>query len=248
MNFKLSNSLTHPSSTVAGVLVGIIIAGPFLENFDWSNPSPAKVCGLIVALATALYGAFYGKKPDQDKPSGGATLPMLVFLCLFPAVVMAQDAPPAPGAMNLTVSTGAVAVKIAGEASIANQTVQSMNLMDFGKLKGNHLSIQSHELVPSSTTGFSIYAAGIGVEPDLSSLMKKTNLPAGSLFLEGFAALGNGIPASGGSHVSALAGVLVKYRASSAVTWNPARFEWIRFGSTNGWGISTEVAYRFWNH
>ena len=122
--------------------------------------------------------------------------------------------------------------------------VESLDIADWGSTKENHFYLEGHELL-ATTAGFTIYAGGVAVEPDLSKYLKHINYTSDNIKLKGYAALGNGVPTSGSSHISALAGGVVSYRASSALTWNALQANWIRFGSTNGAAISTGLSFIF---
>jgi len=121
---------------------------------------------------------------------------------------------------------------------------ESLDIADWGSTKANHFYLEGHELL-ATTAGFTIYAGGGAVEPDLSKALKHLNYTSDNIKLKVYAALGNGVPTSGNSHISALAGGVLSYRASSALTWNALQANWIRFGPKNGASISTGLLYIF---
>jgi hypothetical protein len=138
----------------------------------------------------------------------------------------------------------AVAIYYAGGWSAGTHVTESYDFVDFGKTKSNHLYVEGHELL-APTPGLNIYAGGLKYEPDLSALLKKTNLPMGNFGVTFSAALGNGVPASGGSHISFLAGGGVKYQLTKALTWQTLETEYGQYGSNRFAVISTGLSFLF---
>lgn len=208
----------------------------------------------LVAASIALHAvspSIFPGPSDADKKATGLTnICIIVLLGIFGATVMSAQT--TTGTTTATTSdsngfqasTAAVALHYDGTWSAATHVTESYDFLDWGKSKSNHIYIVGHELV-APTPAFDIYAGGITVEPDLSSLFKKTNITSGTFGVEFSAALGNGVPTTGGSHISALVGGTFKYRATSELTWNAIEGEWVRYGSYNGAAISTGFAYIF---
>ena len=204
----------------------------------------------IVAASIALHAvspSIFPGPSDADKKATGLTNICIVLFALFAfaATAGAQTTSSTTDTGNgFQASTAAVALHYDGTWSAATHVTESYDFLDWGKSKSNHIYIVGHELV-APTPAFDIYAGGITVEPDLSSLFKKTNITSGTFGVEFSAALGNGVPTTGGSHISALVGGTFKYRATSELTWNAIEGEWVRYGSYNGAAISTGFAYIF---
>jgi len=171
----------------------------------------------------------------------------LTALALFGAFAFAAD----PDTTTTTSTGNGFSASSDASAIYYNKTwgtgthiTETLDFLDFGATKANHVYIEGHEII-ATTAGFNIYAGGIGVEPDLSALFKKTNIGTSNLGVEIYAAIGNGIPTNGSSHVSEIAGGQFKYKATSALTWNALQGAVIRIGSQNGYSISTGLSFIF---
>ena len=244
-------------STVLGILLGFagIVAAVYNLipiTLVWQGHNVANTLLEVASVSLALAGAI-----AKDKNIGinaptlptkvGMTLLMLSVGMLMPTPARAQDSTTTTTtdtSTGFTASSDALALHYNGEWSAATLVGESYDAFDFGKAKSNHVFIKGYELV-APTPGFNIYAAGMGVKPDFSSYLKKTNIPAENLGVEFTAAIGNGIPTNGGSHISAIAGVIVSYRATSALTWNTLTAQLVRYGPNNGVALSTGIAYVF---
>jgi hypothetical protein len=162
-----------------------------------------------------------------------------VSLILFGTMAHAQ--------ISLAASSDAVAFHYNNEWTAASHTTESVNFLDWGKTKANHLFLDGHEFL-ASTENLQIYAGGLTYQPDLSSILKKTNFSSDNLAVNFSAAVGNGLINSGTtskSNISFLAGGQMKYKTTDALTWNAGQFLYERVGSKNGWSISTGLAYIF---
>ena len=135
-------------------------------------------------------------------------------------------------------------MRYSGAWSAGTHITETYDFMDFGKTKSNRLYMQGHELL-APTPGLSIYAGGLQFEPDLSTLLKRTNLPASNFGVYFKGAARNGLPSSGGSHISFLAGGGVKYALTSALTWQSLIVQYFRYGANNGAAISTGLSFIF---
>ena len=151
----------------------------------------------------------------------------LTALALFGAFAFAAD----PDTTTTTSTGNGFSASSDASAIYYNKTwgtgthiTETLDFLDFGATKANHVYIEGHEII-ATTAGFNIYAGGIGVEI--------------------YAAIGNGIPTNGSSHVSEIAGGQFKYKATSALTWNALQGAVIRIGSQNGYSISTGLSFIF---
>jgi len=75
----LANSLAHPKTSIAGVLIAIVTGCAVLQKVDWSHVTPNVVLGAAGALATAFLGLI-AKDPSSSNSSVG---PKLVAMLSF---------------------------------------------------------------------------------------------------------------------------------------------------------------------
>lgn len=220
----------------------------------WLNSHKLGYFGAVAAsiLLHAICPSIFGGPSDTDKAATGLkAFSLILFMLLIgsAATASAQAATPAPAAPAVSAngfaaSSDAVAIHYKGGWSAGTHIIESYDFLDFGKDKTNHLYLEGHELL-APTPGFSIYAGGITFQPDLTKLLNKTNVQANSLNAYFTGAAGNGVPTTGGSHISFLAGGGVKYNLTQALTWNTLQAQYGRFGS-NGFGvISTGLSFFF---
>jgi hypothetical protein len=210
------------------VILAVLGAAAFYSN----NDAPTKAN----ADAAADRAASAGNSSTID----GTTHLGLGILLILGLGLLATPA----RAQTFSASSDAVAFHYAGQWSVASHTTESLDFLDFGAKKTNLVFLDGHEFV-APTVGLSVYAGGISIQPDLTPLLKKTNISASNITIDFNVAAGNGIPTTGSSHVSFLGGGRVKYKATSALTWNTAQFEYVRFGPNSGWSISSGLAYVF---
>lgn len=223
---------------------------------DWVH-AHAVVYLAIVAVAIVLHALmpsiFAAPSAADAQATGlnkvGVILLMMGLGAMCAGRLQAQAATPAPTA-TVSASNGfagtssAVAIHYGGAWSVGTHITESYDFADFGKTKSNHLYVEGHELL-APTPGFSIYAGGLKYEPDLTALLKKTNVPAGNFGVSLSAALGNGVPSSGGSHIAFLAGGGVKYQLTSSLSWQTLEAGYGQFGSNRFAVISTGLSFIF---
>lgn len=154
------------------------------------------------------------------------------------------QAPAPSSSTGFVASSDVLAIDANGGWSAGNLTTESYDLLDYGPTKSNRVFAQGVELTAPGP-GFSLYGGGLMWQPDISSLLKKTNLPSGNflLFFDGSA--GNGIPATGKDRVSAVVGGGIKYIVNDTVTWNTIRFEEAMFGSSRYPAITAGISAYF---
>jgi len=172
---------------------------------------------------------------------------ILLFTAIFFASAMAyaQTSTTTTSTSNgLSASSDVNAIYFNKAWGTGSHIVESLDVYDWGSTKANHFYLEGHEQL-ATTAGFTIYAGGVAVEPDLTKVLKNINYSSDNIKVKAYASLGNGIPTSGSSHISALVGGVVSYRASSSLTWNALQANWIRFGAQNGASISTGLAFIF---
>ncbi|MDR3741610.1 MAG: hypothetical protein P4L40_21535 [Terracidiphilus sp.] len=216
---------THPYVYMGVVAAAVILHAVMPSVFAAPSDAETQASGLgkigMIALALLLSGSMLRAQTVTGTPQAGQSL-TAVF----------------------TGSSDAVALHYNGEWTAATLVGQQYDFLDFGAKKTNHLSLIGNELVAPGAN-FNAYLGGLRYEPDLSGLLAKTNVPAGTfaLYLEGSA--GNGVPSSGGSHVSFLAGGGVKYRATASLSWNALEAQYVRFGSQQGVILSSGLSFIF---
>jgi hypothetical protein len=170
---------------------------------------------------------------------------------LLASALVAQVPLPAP-VVTPTASTPAgfvassdvLAINVNGSWGVGNLTTESYDLLDYGTTKSSRVFLQGVELTAPSA-GFSIFGGGLLWQPDISSLLKKTNLPVGNFIVFADANAGNGMPTTGSNRVSAIIGGGMKYILSDNVTWNTVRYEEVFFGNQRYPAVSTGIAAYF---
>jgi hypothetical protein len=249
---------TNWISTVLGMLLGF--AGVISAVYNlipstavWQGHNVGNTLLAAAGVAVALAGAIAKDKniginpPTLPTKVGMIVLTILAGSMLWPVSAQAQAATTsttASASNGFAATSEAVAIRYSGEWSVGTHVTESYDFADFGKTKANHLYVQGHELL-APTPGLSIYAGGLQFEPDLTALLKRTNLPASNFGVYFNGAAGNGVPSSGGSHISFLAGGGVKYALTSALTWQSLNVQYFRYGSNNGAAISTGLSFVF---
>jgi hypothetical protein len=179
-----------------------------------------------------------------------------VLLILATATMMAQTVttPPAttpvvaaapvnPGGLNFTGSSDVTAFRFAGATSAGAKTTQSLDFLDWGAAKSNHLSIVGYQFM-APTPGISFYGAGARVDPDLSKVLSKTNVSSSQfgIFVEG--AVGAAVLAKT-TGVGVMLGGGIKYQITNSVGWNSLSVNYLRLGSSNAISMSTGLSYIF---
>jgi hypothetical protein len=249
MQLKVTQYLTLLVSLIGTVGVPTLAA-------NWLHGHVAVYTGFVAAaiLLHAVFPSIFSAPSAADAQATGLSKAVVILLMIglsamcFVRPVSAQTTAPVTtvaASNGFAAASSAVAIYYAGTWSAGTHVTESYDFVDFGKTKSNHLYMVGHELL-APTPGFSVYAGGLTVEPDLSALLKKTNLPVGNFGVTLSAALGNGVPSgSGGSHISVLAGGGVKYALTSALSWQTLEAEYGQFGSNRFAVISTGLSFIF---
>jgi hypothetical protein len=168
------------------------------------------------------------------------TLVLCLVVAMLTSVTVAQTATPS----GFVASSDALAIGVNGSWGVGNLTTESYDFLDYGPTKSNRIFLQGVELT-APNANLSIFGAGVLWQPDISSLLKKTNLPTGNFIAFVDANAGDGIPTTGNSRVSAIFGGGLKYIMSDNLTWNTIRFEEVFFGSSRYPAISTGLSAYF---
>ena len=145
---------------------------------------------------------------------------------------------------GLVTATDAMGISCGGSWSVGNLTSESYDLLDYGATKANRLFAQGVELTAPGC-GLSVFGGGVLWQPNIATLLSKTNLPSGNFLTFVDASVGNGIPATGADRLTTIIGGGVKYIASDNVTWNTVRFEEVFFGANRYPSISSGLSVYF---
>jgi hypothetical protein len=123
-----------------------------------------------------------------------------------------------------------------------DDTIETLDILDWGAAKGNSLSVLADQTIGSSTVGWNAYYGGVQVVPDLTTFLKPTNLSSDVFGLSAQAGVGvAGLPT--GSKVSFLLGGQAQWRLTPNLTWTTASVRWLRVGSQNGLEVTTNIQY-----
>jgi hypothetical protein len=253
-----SNIWQHPKTSAAGVLIAIVaIAGVFSQQgVTLGNAGTGTVVALVAACATALLGLLARDPQVQGseiRDQGSAGTPQKLGMIMLVAILCAcwaasparaQAAAPAAASTGFVASTDVLAIGGPSGWSAGNRTNEDYDLLEFGATKSNRLFLEGVELLAPSA-GFSIYGGGVKLQPDISSILKKTNLPTGNFlaFLDG--SVGNTIYATGPNHVGVIVGGGLQYITTSTMTWNTLRFDEILAGGKHYPSLSTGISLYF---
>jgi hypothetical protein len=169
-------------------------------------------------------------------------LVFLAVIALSIAAVAQTTTNPTPA--GFVASSDALAINCNGVWGVGNLSKESYDFLDYGATKASRLFLDGIE-VTAPSCGLSVFGGGVTWQPDLSGLFNKTNFSGGN-FLVGFtASAGNGIPATGASRMSAVAGGYVKYVISDNLTWNTVQCGMIFFGADRDPYCSSGIAGYF---
>lgn len=181
----------------------------------------------------------------QSKRKTLATLAILALAACLPALQLAAQTPaPVVAPAGFVASADVLAIGGPTGWSAGNLTTESYDFLDYGTTKTSKIFLQGIQL-SAPGPGFSIYGGGLIWQPDISALLKKTNLPSGNFtaFVDGSAGLG--MPSTGTNRVGAVLGGGLKYILSDNLTWNTIRFEEVFFGAQRYPAVSAGIAVYF---
>ena len=233
---------TAVAGAVSPQLYGMVQNG--MITWDWSKWQSMLLLGGGAAFTALLHLYLPSPAPNSAVGAPAAKLPcLLLFVILFHGAAFGQAAP-APASAGFVASSDVLAISANGTWGAGNLTTESYDLLDFGATKSNRLFAQGVQLAAPSV-GLSIYGGGLIWQPDISALIKKTNLPSGNFLVFVDASAGNGIPETGKDRVSAIFGGGLKYIANDTITWNTIRFEEVVFGNSRYPAISAGISAYF---
>ena len=150
---------------------------------------------------------------------------------------------------GVTFSTSSEAVGIHYCPSLApcawgpgNVTIESLDVFDWGAQKGNSLSAEGYELLAPSF-GFNAYLGGVRVTPDISSVLKKTNISPDQFGVFAQFAAGTSTFTTTGNEFTFLLRGGSNYRISTNLAWNTVDFGWGRIGARTFYEASSGFVY-----
>jgi hypothetical protein len=183
------------------------------------------------------------------KSIGNTIATITLAAVLFLAGTLCAQLPVAPtqapaSPAGFVASSDALAINCNGSWGAGNLSTEVYDLLDYGATKSNRIFAQGVELT-APNCGLSVFGGGVIWQPDLSAVLKKTNVSTGNfiVFLDGSA--GNGISSTGSNRVTAILGGGAKYILSDNLTWNTMRFEEVFFGSNRYQAVSTGISAYF---
>lgn len=260
------SALAHTLVVVWGFLAGFYFDNATAHTYidtvalNLYNSTPHWLQGVIVGLLIPLITYWKAQKraPAGDGTAAARKLGLLVLACFTLCCVASAQAgvsssqvttpvataPAAPTSLGLSGESDALAVHFNGEWSAGTLVTESFDFLDFGTTKGNHLFLVGQQFL-APTPGLQAYLGGVVIQPDFTKLLNKTNVPTGnfSAFFSG--SVGNGLPATGGSHISFMAGGGVKYTLTTSLTWQTIQGYYGRIGSQPFEAISTGLSFVF---
>ena len=147
----------------------------------------------------------------------------------------------AQNGVTFSTSSEATALNYNGAWSAADHTTETLDILDWGATKANSLSVEGHQIVGSP---FKSYLGGVRLTPDISAILKPTNISPDQfgVYLQGAGGVAT-LPT--GSQVTFLAGGGANYRLTANLAWTTVDAHYLRVGSVNAWEMSTGLAYFF---
>lgn len=242
MREKISmNKKTTQIVALVVTVIGTFGLATYAQNWVDHNTT---VFGVLVALAQILHALFPSifAAPATKKDKTASFLIVAVLLTASATSLRAQEVPAASN--GFSASSDALAVDYAGSWSAGTLVSESFDLIDLGKTKANRIYVQGNQFL-APTPGYSLYTGGIRFEPNLFSLLAKTNVPVGSLGLFVDGSVGSGTASSGPAHIAWLAGGGVKYALTKSLTWQSLEVQYGAVGAQRLVGISTGLSFIF---
>lgn len=146
--------------------------------------------------------------------------------------------------VSFSSSSNVIALHYQGQWGTGTDVTESLGVVNFGANKTNVFSLTGNELL-ATTAGFNLYSGGGRADFDLSPILAKTNIPAGSLGAFVDASLGSATYSNEPTHMGWRVGGGIKYMLTSQLTWNTLQAGYVRVGSQNAGEISTGLKFLF---
>ncbi len=157
---------------------------------------------------------------------------------------VAQIVTPAVSGPSFTGASGPCAIRIYGAASVCSNTTESLDFIDWGKTKDNHLFVESQQIL-APTPGLSLYVGDLRYQPNITKWLKPTNVTPANLSVSFDLGGGSGVPATGPARFTFIAGGQLQYKATTSLTWNPVKLEYVRLGDNNAMVYTMQLRWLF---
>lgn len=238
--FKSKGGFAH---VVAGLYLGAVAAyaavpafKTLVQNINAAIPGPLEQA---ILAAIGIIAWYMDTNNLQMKAAAKSVAPLVVILVLlFGATSLS-----AQSGVTFTGTTEVTALNYKGAWGAANHTTESLDLIDWGTTKGNSLSIEGHQLV-APTPSLNAYMGGVRFTPDISTLIKNTNLSSDQfgVFMQAAAGVGT-LPQT--SSFAFFLGGGVNYRLTSNLSFSTVDFRIGRVGSSAYYEVSSGIQYIF---
>lgn len=227
---------------VAASMLAIFGVPELLNGYFDKHKLVYQIVVAVVALLAHAAPSVISVNPSAVTKAG---LGALILALLFGAVpVKAQTLPNAPTpAITVSVDAAPVALYAGGSWGAASLTKQRIPLFSYGTGGTSKVFVGAYQLIQTGT-GPQQYGGYVSVAPDISKLIAKTDIPAGTVGV--FGGVGAGVSElSAGTSSSFLVDAGVKYRLTPTVSWTTVQAGYNRCGSTNGFYISSGLIAAF---
>ena len=237
--------------TLIVTMLGTLGAPALIGNYVHAHLTLYAIFVAAALLLHASLPSIFGAPSDDDvKAADNVKLGKFgaFLLCLFILGISAQSyaqtaTPVNSTGLNFTGSSEVTAFRTAGVMSAGTKITQSLDFFEYGTNKTNHFSVVSYEFL-APTPGIGFYGAGARLDPDLSKVLRKTNVNTGQLGMFAEAAVGAAVlPKT--TAVGVMLGGGIKYQLTSSLGWNSLSVNYLRLGSTNAVSMSTGLSYIF---
>ena len=258
----------------AGGLGVAAILQPHLTGAQVWGAYITVVLNGLVSLWHALAPSLANTPEDASALKAAANRTGMFILCalILGAVASAQTAPvttwiyeshfnynkvtPSVGTQTATTtaasdgfvaSAAPIAFRIGGATSLGTEIDQKYDFVDFGAKKTNRVYILGEE-IEAPTAGLNIPLGGVEFSPDISTLLNKTNVPAGSLGIYFDGAVGIALPSTGSNSVAFALGGGLHQTLTSSLTWQTIKVQYVHVGARNAAEFSTGLSFAFGPH
>jgi hypothetical protein len=164
---------------------------------------------------------------------------ILVILALLAAGTFAV----AQSGLTFSTGTEVTALHYNGVWGAANHTTEALDVLDWGAAKGNSLAVEGHQILAPSA-GFNSYLGGVRVTPDISSILKPTNISPDQLGVFVQSAFGESTLPSA-TKFTFFVGGGANYRLTTNLAWSTVDFRIGRVGSQTYYEASSGLVYTF---
>ena len=188
--FSSKGGITHVLAAVYVFLIGAYATVPafaaLVKSIEGALPGWADQLVLATLGLLALYMNPVSAKLRRNQGAGNVVKIGIVVALLSLCTLSAR----AQTGIPVAVSASASDIHYQGTSYAASHTVEGIDLLNLGASKNTIVSVAAHQILAS---GLNIYGVGAGIQPDISGLLKKTNIPVDSLAfaVDGFGGYAN---------------------------------------------------------